>query len=28
MVESSKQTADDIAKVASSRIRGVEAPTR
>jgi hypothetical protein len=28
MVESSKQTADDIAKVASSRIRGVEASTR
>jgi thioredoxin reductase (NADPH) len=28
MVESSKQTADDIAKVASSRIRGVEAPSR
>jgi hypothetical protein len=28
MVESSKQTADDIAKVASLRIRGVEAPTR
>jgi thioredoxin reductase (NADPH) len=28
MVESSKQTADDIAKVASSRIRGVELPAR
>jgi CRP-like cAMP-binding protein len=28
MVESSKQTADYIAKVASSRIRGVEAPSR